>query len=236
MDYLLSFIQENERYLIPVLMFSVVIIASILAHYFSTKNRIIRAFKKSRRKTINTVRKNEYTKIIGKAQAITPPLIAPLSGRTCVYYHVIVEIKRDKKWKNIIDDVECQNFFIATNIERAIVKTFDLDNANKQIYLIKDFNKNSGFRNDPSEKLESYLKANNKTGKSLFGLNRKMRYREGIIELNEDIAVKGIAQWQTLTEPIDGYSYSKILTLTGTKKQKLLITDEPKALLRVKNL
>jgi len=236
MDYLLSFIQENERYLIPVLMFSVVIIASILAHYFSTKNRIIRAFKKSRRKTINTVRKNEYTKIIGKAQAITPPLIAPLSGRTCVYYHVIVEIKRDKKWKKIIDDVESQNFFIATNTERAIVKTFDLDNANKQIYLIKDFNKNSGFRNDPSEKLEAYLKANNKTGKSLFGLNRKMRYREGIIELNEDIAVKGIAQWQTLTEPIDGYSYSKILTLTGTKKQKLLITDEPKALLRVKNL
>jgi len=56
-------------------------------------------------------------------------------------------------------------------------------------------------------------------------------YTEGIIELNEPIAVKGIAQWKLLKEPIEGYSYSKILTLTGVKKEKLLITDEPKALL-----
>ena len=54
-----------------------------------------------------------------------------------------------------------------------------------------------------------------------------MRYSEGVIELNEPIAVKGIARWEILNEPIKGYSYSK--------KEKLLITDEPKALLRVEN-
>ena len=62
-----------------------------------------------------------------------------------------------------------------------------------------------------------------------------MRYSEGVIELNEPITVKGVAQWKILNEPIEGYSYSKILTLTGTKKEKLLVTDEPKALLRVEN-
>ncbi|MFL1011099.1 hypothetical protein [Flavisericum labens] len=60
-----------------------------------------------------------------------------------------------------------------------------------------------------------------------------MRFKEGIIELNEPISVKGIAQWKTLKQPVEGYSYSKILTLSGTKKEKLLVTVEPIALQKV---
>mgnify|MGYP000748910719 CR=1 FL=1 len=49
------------------------------------------------------------------------------------------------------------------------------------------------------------------------------------IELDEKIAVLGVAKWKTLKEPIEGFSYSKILTLSGIDKQKLLITDIKKA-------
>lgn len=217
-------------------MFLAVIIAGSLAFYFSSKNRILREFKKSRKKSLNSIKKNEYAKVIGIAKPIKEPLTAPLSGRTCVYYHVTVEVKRDKNWRKIIDHTESQDFFIATNREMAMVKTSDLDPAFKHIHLVNDFNKNTGFRNDAPEKLEAYLKAHNKKSTSAFGFNKRMRYREAVIELNEPIAVKGMAEWQDLNTPINGYSYSKIITLTGTKKQKLLVTDEPKALLRVKNL
>ncbi|WP_298239440.1 hypothetical protein [uncultured Algibacter sp.] len=56
------------------------------------------------------------------------------------------------------------------------------------------------------------------------------RCNEGLIELNEEIAIKGIAKWKTLKEPIEGYSYSRILTLNGTSEKRLLITDTQEAL------
>ena len=111
-----------------------------------------------------------------------------------MYYHVTVEVKRDKNWRKIIDHVESQDFFIATNTEIAVVKTSDLDPTFKHIHFIKDFNKNTGFRNDAPEKLVTYLKTHNKKSRSVFSFNRQMRYREGILELNENIAVKSIAQ------------------------------------------
>ena len=83
------------------------------------------------------------------------------------------------------------------------------------------------------EKLEAYLKQHNKKSMGILGINKTIRYTEGVIELDEPIAIKGIAKWKVLKEAIKGYSYSKILTLEGTKKEKLLITDEPKALLRI---
>ena len=39
----------------------------------------------------------------------------------------------------------------------------------------------------------------------------------------------GTAKWKTLSEPIPEYSYSKIVALQSTDKQKLIITDDPKA-------
>lgn len=60
-----------------------------------------------------------------------------------------------------------------------------------------------------------------------------MRYTERIIAVDEEIAVMGIGKWTTIDTPIDGYSDSRVLTLSGNSKQRLLITDEPKAMKRV---
>ena len=117
----------------------------------------------------------------------------------------------------------------------AIVKMSLLQKSMKRFFLVKDYKEKSGFRNDATEKLERYLKLHNKKSTAFLGINKTVRYSEGVIELNEPITVKGVAQWKIINEPIEGYSYSKILTLTGTKKEKLLVTDEPKALLRVEN-
>lgn len=61
-----------------------------------------------------------------------------------------------------------------------------------------------------------------------FGFNKTLRYTEGIIEVGEEITVAGFVEWETLKEPIEGYSYSKIATLKGSEKQKVIITDLPK--------
>ena len=233
MEPILSFLKTYDDYVIPACMFLFVVLVGVTSFYFSTKNRILREFKKSRKKNVNSIKRNEYAKIIGQAKHVNTPLIAPLSGRECVYYHVIVEVQGDKNWRKIIDDVKTQDFFIDCASEMVMIKPETLDKNLKRIYLVKDFNGKSGFRKDLPKNIEAYLAQHNKKSTSFLGTNKQMRYKEGIIALNETIAVKGVAEWKTLNQPIEGYSYSKILTLTGTKKQKLLITDEPKALARV---
>ncbi len=233
MEDILLVLKENSKIIIPILMFSVAIAVSVIAYYFSNKKIMLREFKKSRKKPINRIQENEYAKIIGKTKHVYEPLKAPLSGRQCVYYHVMVEVKGDKSWRRIINDEKHQDFFIESNSEMAIVKMSVTKSSTRRFYLVKDYKEKSGFRNDAPEKLEAYLKYHNKKSTGILGINKTIRYTEGVIELNEPIAVKGVAKWNTLKEPIEGYSYSKILTLTGTKKEKLLVTDEPKALKRI---
>ena len=236
MEDILILFKENSKFVVPILMLSAVAIIGIIAYYYSNKKIMLREFKKTRKKQINRIQENEYAKIIGKAKHVNKPLVAPLSGRPCVYYHVIVEVKGDKSWIKMINEEKHQDFFIESSSEMAIVKMSSLQKSMRRFYLVKDYKEKSGFRNDAPEKLEAYLKYHNKKSTGLLGINKTIRYTEGVIELDEPIAVKGLAQWKTLNEPIEGYSYSKILTLTGTKKVKLLITDEPKALLKVNDI
>ncbi len=222
-----------EDVIIPILFITAIVIMIAVGYFFSDKQRILRELKKSRRKPISQIREKEYTKVIGKAKFVDEPLIAPLSGRKCVYYKVHVERKGDKSWHTVVEETRSQDFFIESNTELAIVKASFEAERNKRVYLEEDHKLNSGFMNDASHKLDDYLAKHNKSSTGFLGFNKTLRYKEGIIALNETIAVKGIAKWKALNEPVEGYSYSRILTFEGSPKQKLLISDTPKALEKV---
>lgn len=222
-----------EDVIIPVLFITAIVMMIAFGYFFSNKKRILRELKKSKRKQINQVRENEYAKVIGKAKHVDGPLIAPISGRKCVYYKVHVERKGDKSWHTVVKETKSQDFFLESNAELAIVKANFETEKNKRVYLEEDHKRNSSFMNDASHKLNAYLAQHNKSSTGFFGFNKTLRYKEGIIALNETVAVKGIAKWKALSEPVEGYSYSRILTFEGSAEQKLLITDEPKAMERV---
>lgn len=222
-----------EDIIIPILFITAIVMMIVFGYYFSDKQRILRELKKSRRKPISQVRENEYAKVIGKAKHVDEPLIAPISGRPCVYYKVHVERKGDKSWHTVVRETKSQDFFLESNTELAIVKAnFEVE-KNKRVYLEEDHKRNSGFMNDASHKLNAYLAQHNKSSTGFFGFNKTLRYKEGIIALNETVAVKGVAKWKALNAPVDGYSYSRILTFEGSAEQKLLITDVPKAMEKV---
>lgn len=222
------------EFIIPAMFIIGIVTLVLLGLHFSSKNRILRALKKVRRKSIQSVRENEYVKIIGKAKHAGEPLIAPLSKRKCVYYDVKVKEKKGKHWRTIIDDVAYEDFFIETGTESAIVSLRVQTSSTKRIYLVEDHAKNSGTFNDAAAELESYLKQHGHTSQGFLGLNKAIRYSESIIELNEEIAIMGIGKWKTIDTPISGYSDSRVLTLTGSKEKKLLVTDMPKAMKRIK--
>ncbi|WP_299884016.1 hypothetical protein [uncultured Lacinutrix sp.] len=219
----------------PIIIFIILLVTGVLlflGYYYSKKNTILRELKKTRKKQIPNVKENEYAKVIGKALHVHEPLIAPLSGRKCVYYYVHIQKKGDKSWHTFIKEEQAQDFFIEVNSEMAIIKP---DNFPKKTFVVEDFKTKSGSFNDATPELERFLNKHGKESKGFFGFNRQLRYKEGIIELQENIAVKGIGKWKPLKEPIEGYNYSKILTLTGTENKKLIITDLPEGLKRVDN-
>lgn len=220
--------------IIPAIFIVSIGVIIFISIYYSKKNKILRELKKVRRKAIHSVRNNEYVKIVGKAKHAAEPLIAPLSKRKCVYYDIKVKEKRGKHWRMLIDDVQFQDFFLQAGTDSAAIHLNTRREFEKQIHLVTDHKLHSGFLKDANEEVEHFLKQYGKNSTGAFGFNRTIHYTERIIELDEEIAVMGIGKWTTIDTPIDGYSDSRVLTLAGTKEQKLRITDEPKAMERVK--
>lgn len=205
----------------------IVIIA--LIHFYSKKSKILRELKKGPSKPINTVKDKEYARLHGQVEVIDEPLIAPLSGRPCVYYHITVEQKTDKSWRTIINDFNHQDFYLNSGSEKAKISA-----RNKNVllfYLETDHERRSGWSNNPSQGMEAYLKKHGKDSKTwLFNTNKSLRYKEAVLEPSEKVVVKGVAHWRRLDAPRDGFSYSRILELSGNLEKKLLVTDLPKAL------
>lgn len=219
----------NSEFLAPVIVFTVVVVIMILLVFFSKKNKILRELKKSPSKPINTVKDKEYVRLHGQVEVIDQPLKAPLSGRDCVFYHVRVEVKGDKSYQTIINDFNHQDFYLNSGSEKCKIKS-----GNKKtslVYLETDHERKSGWRNDATARMENYLAKHGKSSKSwLFKANKTMRYKEAILEPGEDVVVKGIANWKRLDQPLEGFSYSRLLELSGDLNKKLLVTDLPKAL------
>lgn len=209
----------------------ILVVSSIIfifsSYYFNNKKVVLRKLAKHEAIPINRVQQNQVVKLLGTAKYVKEPLVAPISGRECIYYQAIVEEKSKNGWHTVAKEAAHQDFFIQVRDEMALIKA-DGPIKNTRMHLIKDHQERSGWQNDPTPRLELFLKRHGKKSTFLF-MNRRLRYREGIVSNNEQIAVLGTAQWKTLAQPIEGYGYSKILTLTSSLKEKMIITDDPEA-------
>lgn len=219
----------NLEVIMPFVIMALVVVILLLARFYERKQKIIRELKKSPSKPINTVKDKEYVRVHGNVEVIDQPLIAPLSGRPCVYYHIRVEQKGDKSWIKVIDDFKHQDFYLSSGSERCRVNPGS--KSASLVFLETDHQQKSGWRNDASPKVEAYLSGHGKSSKTrFFDLNKTMRYKEAILEPGEAVVVKGVANWLRLDEPLEGFSYSRLLELSGEPKNKLIVTDLPKAL------
>ncbi len=204
-----------------------------LAYHYSSKQVIIRTLSKIPLKPASGLRTNELSKVSGKALHVKEPLLAPYSQRKCVFYQIKIEQKvnsgKSSHWRTLVKEVRSQEFFVETNSDFVIVKPID-DPRNYITYLVKDKKQSSGTFKSPTPKFEALLRRYNIESQTFFGFNKQLRYREGIIEIGEQVTVAGIAKWRSLSEPLPDYPYSKIAELTDEVNTKLIITDLPEVL------
>ncbi|NNK83470.1 MAG: hypothetical protein HKO92_10135 [Flavobacteriaceae bacterium] len=213
-----------------VLVVCIVAIIGFLVYYFSLKQRIIRKLKTIKTKPIGSLKTNELSKITGKALHVKEPLIAPFSKRPCIFYSIKIEQKvsngKSTYWKKLIKEEKFQDFFVERNGDYVIVQP-NQNPKNYLSYLVIDRKISSGTFNDPTPEFKKLLTSYNINIKGFLGFNKPLRYTEGIIEVGEHITVAGIAKWKTLSQPIEGYNYSKIAALESSDKEKIIITDLP---------
>lgn len=139
-----------------------------------------------------------------------------------------------KNWaekKVLVNETKFQEFFVESNNNYVIIKPTEHP-KNYISYLTVDKSLTSGgFKNRPIASFEALLHRYQINPKTFFGLfNKELRYKEGIIEIGEQITVAGIVKWKSLSELIAEYPYSKIATLEASEQQKLIITDLTEAL------
>lgn len=201
---------------------AVVILGWMIIMYRQNSGQDLRsAFKKSRAKDYHNVKTGEYVRLHGRVLAIKEPLIAPLSGRSCMGYEVYVNGVNFKGVKKVVQDQVISPFNITSGSDLArIVPT---SKGTVKFELQADFTSTKKDHEFPKSALKAFLKDHQVELKSeTLDHQQFFSYREAIIALEERIVVKGIALWKT-----DPKTQKRYLEITGTYDNPILISDMP---------
>ena len=214
----------NEYFFILIAFVVVGIIA--LRYFFSKKAIIRRKLKKAPYRSLSRFKTGDIGKVIGKVEFAEEALIAPLSGRECAYFHVKVEerVKSGKShyWKTIIEDEDTINFLIREEDKCALVEDHHI-----RSYIVQDRNYSSGFLNDADANLEKFLQRYSRESTGFLGNNRTLRYQEGILELNEEVAVMGEGDWKEASEFGLPEGLGQVLSIKGVDQGYVYLSDDP---------
>jgi hypothetical protein len=181
-------------------------------------------------KRMSEFKDGETAKIVGKVELVDQPLIAPLSKRKCSYYHVQVEEEifdgKNFRWKTIIDSEMSNTFVIRDGNNCAYISL-----KNIKSHIIMDKKYISGRKKDAHTVLEAYLNQYNYKSKGAF-FNKKLQYREGILEPGEQVAVLGRGEWKNAEDIGLPAKYGRVLVLASDAKQKVYMSDDPDTVVR----
>lgn len=203
-----------------------VIVLIVVAFFFSEKARVKRGLKRYPQTNIGSFQPGGLGSVKGKVVVHGQPLTAPLSGRTCVYYRVIVEEHRSSgkssHWHKIIDDIQSGTVLITDGSGYALI------NAQKsRSHIVADANYRSGTFNDATPELENFLQQHNRKSTGLLNFNKSLRYQEGILEENELIAVGGKGEWKDAAALGFNLPVQRVLVITEAENARLFLTDDP---------
>jgi len=194
--------------------------------YFSRKSVVRRALKKAGEKRIGEFMDGDTGKIVGRVVFAGRTLTAPLSMRSCVYYHIVVEEYRSSgksgSWHTIIEDEQKGDIVISDGSHYAVI-----DPQQIKSFLVPDVNYSSGTFNDATPHLEQFLSHYGRKSTGLFGLNKSLRYREGILEKDETFAVSGQGQWIAPQSRGLNISARRVLMITPGQEGHVYLSDDP---------
>jgi hypothetical protein len=216
----------------PPAIFWIIIIAIIggiifLGVYFNKAARIKRRLRKTPVSSMLQVQEGEVVKVAGKITPVGRMLTAPLSGRQCVYYHVKVEQYkrqgRSSHWATIIEEEVKGDVVLKDGNSFAMV-----DTSKVLSHLVPDKKFASGFGNDAKGAIEAYLRKHNVDSTNWLGMNKTLRFNEGVLEPGETVAALGKASWKRRGQVTQDIPADRFLIIgPDEKNQPVYLSDEP---------
>jgi hypothetical protein len=220
----------------PTICFALGVIPTVLSifflsWYFSDAAKLRRAMRDAPIRRVGDVLEGEVARVVGEVEPLEL-VEAPLSGRACVYWQVLVQEYRNSgksgRWVTVIDEDAGEDFLVRDVTGKALVKV-----AVTSSLLDKDYERSSGFMNDATPELEAFLAARGERSQG-WVLNKRMRYREGVVEPGERVCVVGVGRWERdpneHAQPGQGYRDAQLpqrLILESPQVGSLLLSDEP---------
>ena len=203
------------------------------ARFFPESPRAKQRLRRAPRRMIDAFKEGEAAKIVGTLSYLGEPLRTPLTGRACACYEILVEeysaMGGTGSWEVVIREFKGQAFMLRDETGLAIVSP-----EGAELVITLDSQTKSGTFYEPTVRETNFLKSHGRKGKG-WVFNKTLRYREGILEEGESVAVLG----QGVNEPdpdgadqVSGYRQGPPmrLRLGGSKKRPLVISDAPETL------
>lgn len=199
---------------------------------WNEKARIRRELRGAPRVDLAELREGRTGRVVGKVGE-GETLQAPFTGRSCVFYEATVEEYRSSgktgSWRQVVREAVGVPFVLDDGTGRAIV-----DPRGARVAVDLDMTTRSGTFDDATPVEEEFLTRHGlrSTG---WVFNKSLRYREGVIEIGETIAVMG----QGVREPdpdavgkVGGYRSGPPtrLRLGGSARHPILLSDAPDTL------
>ncbi len=201
-------------------------VAIFLGAYFNKKATIKRKLRKAPVKRVFSFVNGEVAKLVGKVELVDEPLVAPLSNRKCSYYHILVEQQvssgKSSHWKKLIEEEVSCKFVIRDGNSHAFIQGKDLKS-----HIIDDRKYRSGFLQDATEGLERYLNRHGYKSENVLGLNKTIRYKEGVLEKEEEVAVMGKGEWKEAGMIDLPDYYGRVLVVSATEDDFVYLSDDP---------
>ncbi|MCP4445970.1 MAG: hypothetical protein GY811_11585 [Myxococcales bacterium] len=203
----------------------------LMAALLQSEDGARRLFRRTRSTAIRSFEDGKTGKIVGRLSYLGEPLRSPLTGRPCAFYEIIVEEYKNHLgltsggWQRVIRDAQGQDFLIDDGTGRAIV-----DPTDPEVVITIDAQTSSGMTDDPTVREMDFLKSHGFVGKG-WVFNKTLRYREGILESGESVAVMGRGTLEPDPDGANGVTGYRDgppmrVRLRSSSKRPLLISDD----------
>jgi hypothetical protein len=198
---------------------------------FTRDRRIKRALRNVKPTAIGEARDGKAVKIVGELVYAGRSIEAPLSGRACAYYSVVVQEYRSHgtrggHWHEIIREEKGIDFYLRDASGMALIRV--ASDGRDFPALVQDRKARTSpiISNDPN--LERFLNARGRSVEGTF-FRKNLRAYEGVLEAGERVAVGGLARWMPDPDAAGG-SYRetpKRLVLQASESLPLFLSDDP---------
>lgn len=189
--------------------------------YFSAERRFKRQLVATPRTPIAQAHQG-LTKVAGQLVHAHPPLQAPLSGRPCAVYQVIVEERDGNVYRPIIHEIRGQPFLVYDETGRALI-AYDEQTG---LVIKKDVQLVSQTLQNPTPAMEALLQRYGHSSTRIFGLNKAIRYHEGVLEAGETVTVFGAASREPEGDPAAAAAGATWLVMRAAPGVELRVTDD----------